>query len=78
MPVSVSLFSNNGLIVSFDNCNGAPLAAGRTCVILVNDLPDDSSAACSVTADNVSKIRGTLEIRQLSPFLKTIASQDLR
>jgi hypothetical protein len=52
VSVLVSLFSNNGLIVSFDNCNGdgptipGSLGPGKTCVILVDDLPDDSFVAC--------------------------------
>jgi hypothetical protein len=62
VAVRVSLFSNNGLIVSLDLCNGAPLAAGHTCLVMVDDLPDDSYAACSVTATNVTKLRGTFEL----------------
>ena len=49
VSVQVSLFSNNSPVVTFDNCNGAPLLAGHICQVEV-DLPDSSYAACSVTA----------------------------
>ena len=79
VSVQVSLFSNNGLIVSTDTCNDNPLAAGETCVILVNDLPDDSFAACSLTAGTVAKLRGTFEIREnIGGVLRVIAAEDLR
>ena len=78
IPVSVSLFSNNGLIVNFDNCNTGPLGPGKTCVILVNDLPDDSFASCSATAEAVGKLRGTLEIRENTPVLRVLVSEDLK
>lgn len=74
----VSLFSNNGLIVSFDNCSGVSLAAGHTCVVLVNDLPDDSYAACRVTAGTVGKLRGTLEVREEFPTKRVLVSEELR
>jgi hypothetical protein len=78
VSVTVDLFSNNGLLVNLNTCNGSPLPAGRTCVVLVNDLPDDSFAACSATANNVAKLRGTLEVRQISPILRVLVSEDLR
>ena len=65
VSVKVSLFSNNSPVVTFDNCNGAPLLAGHTCQVEV-DLPDSSDAACSVTAGNVGKLRGTFEVREVS------------
>ena len=77
VAVEVSLFSNNGLVVTFDGCNAAPLLAGRTCVVLAS-LPDDSYAACSVSAGSVAKLRGTLEVREENPFPKTLVSEDLR
>jgi hypothetical protein len=79
VPVSVSLFSNQpGFGPDFDNCNGGPLGAGKTCVLLSFDLPDDSYVGCSVNGDKVSRIRGTLELRQTTPILKVIASEELR
>ena len=78
VAVQVSLFSNNGLIVSFNGCNGSPLAAGQTCVVLVNDLPDDSYAACRVTAGTVAKLRGTFEVREINPILRVLVAEELR
>lgn len=44
---------NPGFLIapSFENCNAAPLPAGRTCVFIVDNLPDDVTCACSVTSD---------------------------
>lgn len=78
VTVQVSLFSNNGLIVSFDGCNGSPLAGGHTCVVLVNDLPDASYAACRVTAGTVAKLRGTFEVREINPVLRVLVAEELR
>jgi hypothetical protein len=78
LSVTASLFSNNGLIVNFNNCNGSPLGGGRTCVILVDHLPDDSFASCVATASNTAKLRGTLEVREVSPVLRVLVSEDLR
>jgi hypothetical protein len=81
VTVHVSVFSNNGLSVNpgFQNCNGVgPLGAGHTCVVLVDDLPDSSYAACSVTAGNVSKLRGTFELREITPTLRVLVAEDLR
>src|SRR5262245_16585802 len=52
VPISleVSALENfrPGLISpSYENCNGAPLAAGKTCVLLVDDLPDYIGFSCS-------------------------------
>jgi hypothetical protein len=77
VDVEVSLFANNGVVVTFDGCNTAPLAGGRTCVVLAS-LPDDSYAACSVSAGSVLKLRGTLEVREEHPFPKTLVSEELR
>ena len=80
VTMQVSLFSNNGLIVSFDNCNGAPVPPGYICQVIVNDLPDASYAACSVTVANVGKLRGTLEIREVSfnPIQRVLVAEDLK
>jgi hypothetical protein len=84
VAVEVKVFSNFGpnepLNPSFQNCNNAPLAAGRTCVVLVNDLPDSQFVACSVTGDKLGKVRGTLEIRESTPGtpLRVTVAQDLR
>jgi hypothetical protein len=78
IPVTVSMFSDFALTVNFDNCNGAPLAAGRTCVLLANDLPDNSLVSCSAIAENVGKLRGTLEVREIAPVLRVLVSEDLR
>ena len=67
VSVAVSIFSDFGLTVNFDNCNGAPLGAGRTCVLLVDDLPDNAFVACSATSGAVAKLRGTLEVREIAP-----------
>jgi len=85
ISVQVSLFSNNAPVVQIDGCNGVPLPAGRVCRV-VAALPDDSFAACSVTADNVSKLRGTFEIHEFDadpdgPFpdglVRTLVAEDL-
>ena len=78
VTVQVALFSNNGLIVSFDNCNDGPLPGGDTCVVLVNDLPDDSYAACSATAGTVTKLRGTFEVREITPTLRVLVAEELK
>lgn len=63
--MQVALFSNNAHTGhDIDNCNQAPLAGGQTCLVMVDHLPDDSYAACKVTASNVSKLRGTFDISE--------------
>ena len=63
VAVQVSLFSNNDFPgYDIDICNQAPLAGGHTCLVIVDPLPADSYVACKVTASNVSKLRGTLEL----------------
>jgi hypothetical protein len=75
-------FSAGFIAPDFESCNAAPLAPGRTCVLLVTDLPDDVTFECSATAvtGNVKNLRGTAELRAFSregePF--TIAAQDMR
>ena len=67
------------VIVNFQNCNNAPLAAGRTCVVLVNDLPDDVFFSCSaVVAGSEKNLSGTVEVRDVSPILKVLAAEELR
>jgi hypothetical protein len=74
IAVDVQLFSNQPLEPppDFNNCNSAPLAPGKNCLVLFLRLPDSSYAMCSVTADKVSKLRGTLEIRSFSPYLRVL------
>lgn len=83
ISVEVTTFENFGveLAPTFDNCNGAPLAAGRTCVLLVNPtfLPDDVTVACSaVTSGSKTNLRGTLELRDALDNLKVFIAEDLR
>lgn len=66
VSVQVHLFANNDPVIVFDGCNEAPLVGGHTCRV-VADLPDGSYTACSVTARNVSKLRGTMEVRTYYP-----------
>jgi hypothetical protein len=79
VTLQVKLFSNNGIVAAqyHDFCSGPPLAGGHTCVVLVDDLPDDSYVACSVTG-NTGKVRGTLEVRETSPTLRVLVSDELR
>jgi hypothetical protein len=61
----------------FDNCNTGPLGAGRTCVLLSRD-PDSTFVTCTATADRVSNLRGTLEIRETTPILRVLVSEELK
>lgn len=65
VTVTVSLFSNNGTVDEFDDCQGdgepRTLAGGESCVVL-KFMPDDSFVACKVTAPNVTNLRGRLEV----------------
>lgn len=65
---------------SFQNCNDTPLAPGRICALLVDDLPDDVTFACSaVVAGNPRNLRGSIEVRALTPTgPKVILSGDIR
>lgn len=75
-------FSPDFITPDFQNCNGeAALAPGKTCVLLVNDLPDDVTFECSATAlsGNVRNLRGTAELRLIDRNgLQVLAAQDLR
>jgi hypothetical protein len=81
VTVQVALVSNNAHTGhDIDLCNQAPLAGGHTCLVLVDDLPDDSYFACKVTASNVSKLRGTLELAEgFGGFgVRVLAAEELR
>jgi hypothetical protein len=76
--VAVSTTSTLPIVANVDTCNGGPLAAGKTCVLLFNNLPDFTFLACSATALNTSRLRGTLEIREKAPTLRVLVSEELR
>lgn len=81
ISVGVTMFENFGtpLATNTDNCNNTPLAAGRTCVLLVDNLPDDVTVACSAVAGvGVKNLRGTLELRDTLNALKVLIAEDLR
>jgi hypothetical protein len=84
VPVSLTVeFQQNfgvNLAASFQNCNAAPLAPGRTCVALINDLPDDVVFSCHVTASGSPKsLRAMVEQRGItSAGLKVIVAERLR
>src|SRR6185369_5457101 len=73
-------FTRNFTTPSFQNCNDIPLAPGRTCVLIWNDIDDDTSFAC--TADvfgNPKNIRAAAELRApVTGGLKVVASSELR
>jgi hypothetical protein len=81
ISVEVKFFQNFGveLAPDFQNCNGAPLAAGRTCILRISNLPDDVVFACSATASNVKNLRGILELRgDTASGLKVLLAEELR
>jgi hypothetical protein len=82
VPVQVEMYQNAGfpIIISFQNCNDVPLAPGRTCVVLANDLPDDVTFQCSVDATGSAKnLRGNVELRAITPSgLRVILADELR
>jgi hypothetical protein len=81
VAVQVALLSNNDHTGhDIDTCNQAPLAGGHTCLVLVADLPDGSYVACKVTASNMSKLRGTLELAEgFGGFdVRVLAAEELR
>lgn len=65
---------------NFENCNEAPLAAGRSCILLWNDIDDDTTFACSVTVKgNAKNLRAAAELRAPVPGgMKVVASSELR
>jgi hypothetical protein len=82
VPVQVEMYQNAGfpIIISFQNCNDVPLAPGRTCVVIANDLPDDVTFQCSAVAASTAKnLRGNVELRAITPSgLRVILSDDVR
>ncbi len=79
LTVAMTRGDGTAIPANFDGCSGNALAAGVTCVVLVYDLPDNVSFACSATADGKTKeLRGTVELREISPLLRVIAAADLR
>jgi hypothetical protein len=76
--VTVALISNNDNVPDIDVCNGALLAAGHTCLMTAY-LPDDSYVTCKVTAGNVTKLRGTLELSEVpGQIFKPFMAVDLQ
>ena len=65
---------------SFQNCNDGPLAAGRTCVLLMDSLDDDVTFACSAVLSGSAKdVRGSVEIREITQSgLSVVAADELR
>jgi hypothetical protein len=60
-----------------DSCNGGPLGPGQTCVQLFA-IQTPKFVTCTATAESVSKLRGTLEIRETTPTLRVLVSEELR
>jgi hypothetical protein len=73
-------FSPGFINPNVNTCNPTPLAAGRTCILLVNDLPDDVTFACSAVVKGSAKnLRGVAEVRAITVGgLKVIVAEDLR
>jgi len=83
-PVSLQVaaldnFSPGFIDPSWQNCNDVPLAPGRTCVLLINDLPDDVTFSCSATLISGSPryVRGSVEVRSIGDSRVTLAA-DMR
>lgn len=64
---------------SFQNCNDAPLAPGRTCVLIWNDIDDDTAFACTALVHGSAKnLRAAAELRAPVPGgLKVVAASEL-
>ena len=75
--VKVSVFSNNAVVLAQDTCNTAPLPAGQTCQVAAF-LPDDSFAACRLTAANVTNLRGTFELSEVTADHDVFIAEELR
>jgi hypothetical protein len=73
-------FTRDFTVPDFQNCNDAPLAPGRTCALIWNDIDDDTAFACTAdVAGSAKNLRATAELR--APFaggLKVAASSELR
>jgi hypothetical protein len=82
IPVQAEMYQNAGfpIIISFQNCNDVPLAPGRTCVVIANDLPDDVTFQCSAeVAGSARNLRGNVELRAITPSgLRVILSDEVR
>lgn len=73
-------FTRGFTVPNFQNCNGTPLAPGRTCVLIWNDIDDDTAFACTADVSGSAKnLRATAELRTpVSGGLKVTASSELR
>jgi hypothetical protein len=77
--MALSNFVPNFITPDFQNCNDAPLAAGQTCVLVVSDLPDDTTFACAADITGSAKnLRATVEIRDLGNGQKVLLADKLR
>jgi hypothetical protein len=77
VTVAVIVADTEPLVPEFDSCNAGPVGAGQTCVLL---FPSQSSkfVACTARAESVSRLRGTLEVRETTPTLRVLVSEELR
>ena len=84
-PITVQIsplinFTPGFRTADFEDCNEAPLQPGHTCVLLMNDLDDDVTFACTaVIGGNAKSVRGSIEVRNiLQNGLQTIVADELR
>jgi hypothetical protein len=84
-PISVQLsplinFTPGFRTADFENCSDVLLQPGKTCVLLMDDLDDDVTFACSAVIDGSAKnVRGSIEVRSITPGgLQTILADELR
>jgi len=77
IAVQVSVFSNNGVVLAQDRCNGQPLPAGQSCSVAAF-LPDDSFVACKLTASSVANLRGVLELSEVTSDHDVFLAEMLR
>ena len=84
-PITVQIsplinFTPGFRTADFEDCNEAPLQPGHTCVLLMNDLDDDVTFACTaVIGGNSKSVRGSIEVRNiLQNGLQTIVADELR
>lgn len=78
LEVNIFLFDGSVFTPSVENCNAAPLAPGKTCVVLVNNTFGFSLACAAKAVGLVKNLRGTLEIRDTENDLKVLLAEDLR
>lgn len=73
-------FTRDFTVPSFQNCNDVPLAPGRTCALIWNDIDDDTSFACTADVTGGAKnLRAAAELRApVAGGLKVVASSELR